>query len=56
MDVARLVAHEVELVQRNGDRLGADAEKAADIIDDGVASIPVPSIWSTVPTFSSSTS
>ncbi len=34
MDVAILVAHEVEIAGRYGDGLGADAEKAADVDDD----------------------
>lgn len=36
VDVAVLIAHELQVAQRNRDRLGADAEEAADI-DDGLA-------------------
>jgi len=34
VDVAILVAHEIQLAGGNGNRLGADAEKAADVDDD----------------------
>jgi len=34
VDVAILVAHEIELAGGHGYRLGADAEKAADVDDD----------------------
>jgi len=53
VDRASFVPHEVEIADREGNRLGADAEEAADV-DDNLAVRAAPCRWETDPTFSSS--